>query len=484
MQEISHNLFITIAIFILLIGSMSGYYLMTSDDDSDDGNDTTPQYIVPEVHDYGEGETDIEVYSASERINEHTITSEPNNPDHLVAGANDYNSGTSGYAWVGYYSSEDGGHTWDNDYIPGYPGDTRPSALTGYYGTGDPVLASSPSDNMVYMAGIGIFRPGPAASSIWVARSQDGGATFDPEDVFLVAEGYGVERFHDKEWITVDPQTGAIYVSWTTFVAGAQTAHIVVSFSLDQGVTWSPYVIVSEVLYQEWGPQGSQLIVDSEGNVHITWIDYENSVLRIAHSYNGGLTFTGHETICDVDYVWGITNASYRTPTMVSLAIDRSGGDFQDRLYITWHDIRTGDTDALMVHGDEGGTEWTDPIRVNNDNGTAHQFFPAVAVSPEGYVHVFFYDRRLDVNDTALDVFYAISIGGGETFPFNTRVTTVTQDPENEEFIGDYNGAWATEQGAYGVWCDLRNLENHGDIWFARVTWSPDIYLPDGTSEQ
>lgn len=471
------SLIANIVVIIIILTMIFANARLNSDDD-DNGFDDLIDYRVPTVHDYGDGEQNIEVHAGSERINEHTITSEPDNSDHLIAGANDYNSGLSGYAWVGYYSSEDGGGTWENDYIPGYPGDLRPSVLTGYYGTGDPVLASSPSDNKVYMAGIGIFRPGPASSSIWVARSDDGGSTFDPEDVFLVAEGYGIERFHDKEWITVDPENGDIYVSWTTFVAGAQTAHIVVSFSRNQGLTWSPYVIVSEVQRQEWGPQCSQIIVDSEGDVHISWIDYTNSELRIAHSYNSGLTFTDHESICDVEYVWAISNASYRTPTMVSMAIDRTGGEHNDRLYITWHDIRSGDTDALMVHGDEGGTVWSEPLRVNNDNGTAAQFYPTVAVSPDGYVHVFFYDRRLDLNDTALDVFYAISIDGGSSFPHNNRVTTVSVDPGDEEFIGDYNGAWATEQGAYGVWCDLRTEGNQGDIWFARMTWPEDILLP------
>jgi hypothetical protein len=482
MEEQRNRLLPALVILLIIIIAIPVYQLSKPDEDDDHTETIDEEEIIPELYDYGAGgeeEKNIEIFAGSERINEHTITSEPNDPNHLVAGANDYNSGTSGYAWVGYYSSEDGGGTWDNDYIPGYPGDTRPSVLSGYYGAGDPVLASSASDNMVYMAGIGIFRPGPAASSIWVARSSDGGATFDPEDVFLVAEGYGIERFHDKEWIAVDQESGIIYVSWTTFVAGAQTAHIVVSFSRDQGVTWSPYVIVSEVLYQEWGPQGSQIIVDSEGDVHIAWIDYTDSELRMAHSYNQGLSFTGHETICDVEYVWEISNAAYRTPTMASMAIDRSGGDNHDRLFITWHDNRTGNTDALMVYGDEGGTAWSEIIRVNNDNTTAAQFYPAVAVSPEGYVHVFFYDRRLDINDTALDVFYALSTDGGENFTVNIRATTISTDPGGEEFIGDYNGAWATENETYGVWCDLRTEGNSGDLWFAKFTWDSEDDLAD-----
>ena len=157
------RLIINIVVVIIILTAMFAHSLLNSDED-DDPYDSFDDYRVPEVYDYGNGDQNVEVFAGSERINEHTITSEPNDPDHLIAGANDYNSGTSGYAWVGYYSSEDGGRSWDNDYIPGYPGDLRPSVLTGYYGAGDPVLASSPSDNKVYMAGIGIARPGPAAS--------------------------------------------------------------------------------------------------------------------------------------------------------------------------------------------------------------------------------------------------------------------------------------------------------------------------------
>ena len=478
-----------LVILIVIIGPVTAYYLI--DDSNKDSNknkdNDESKYIVPELYGFENEEYNIEIHSASYRINENTIVAMPNNPEQMVAGANDYNSETSGvgsgYAWVGYYSSTDGGHTWDNGYIPGYPFDTRPSVLTGYYGTGDPVLATSPSDDMVYMAGIGIMRPGPAASSIWVARSFDGGKSFNSEDVFLVAEGHMIDQFHDKEWITVDPSNGDIYVCWTNFVAGANTGHIVVSFSRDQGVSWSPYVVVSEILLGEWSPQGSQIAVDSQGVIHVTWIDYGERELRVAHSYNQGLTYSQPQTITDVNYIWEIPNATYRTPTLEYMVIDNTGGDYNDRLYVTWHDNRTGDSDILLVYGDEGGTLWSEPVRVNNDNDTSYQFFSAAAVSPEGYVHVFFYDRGLGENETMLDMAYAISINGGDTFPFNARVTTNSSDVEKAEFIGDYIGACAVEGGAYGAWCDLRNPDNDGDIWTAKMVYPPDLILPENQIE-
>lgn len=475
---------IIILILIVTTVLVIAFYMAESDEEPNTNQiEETTEEIVPELYGFESEDYNVEIFSAPGRINEHTIVSMPNNPEQMVAGANDYNaeqSGVgSGYAWVGYYSSNDGGHTWKNDYIPGYPLDSRPSVLTGYYGTGDPVLATSKSDNMVYMAGIGITRPGPAASSIWVARSFDSGQSFNSEDVFLVSEGYMIDRFHDKEWITVDSRNGDVYVCWTTFVAGANTAHIVVSFSRDQSMTWSPYVVVSEVLRGEWSPQGSQIVVDSEGVIHVSWIDYSENKLRIAHSYDSGLSYSEPQTITDVNYVWGIPNATYRTPTLEYMVIDNSGGNFSDRLYITWHDNRTGNTDILMVYGDVGGTEWSEPVRVNNDNSTSYQFFSATAVSPDGYVHVFFYGRGLDQNESLLDIYYAISIDGGNTFPFNTRVTTNSSNVEKAEFIGDYIGACAVEGGAYVAWCDLPNPENDGDIWTAKMVYPPELILPE-----
>jgi len=52
--------------------------------------------------------------------NEVTIAAFPNNPNVLVATARDTRQ-ASGFSWAGYYRSTDGGETWANALVPGFP---------------------------------------------------------------------------------------------------------------------------------------------------------------------------------------------------------------------------------------------------------------------------------------------------------------------------------------------------------------------------
>jgi hypothetical protein len=156
----------------------------------------------------------------------------------------------------------------------------------------------------------------------------------------------------------------------------------------------------------------------------------------------------------------GLSNCDYRTPTLLMSAVDLSDTNTSGSIYITWNDYRTGDADILMIYSRDSGNSWSESIRVNNDeesNGI-DQFFSAVAVSPQGFVHLMFYDRRDDENNTLLHVYYALSKDGGETFEFQANMTTQSFDGNNapHPFIGDYNGITASNTTAYAIWCDTR----------------------------
>jgi len=62
--------------------------------------------------------------------NEPTVAVDPSNPDVVVAGANDYCAAiANGDVWTGYYRSTDGGDSWRNSLVPGYPADTSTAGL-------------------------------------------------------------------------------------------------------------------------------------------------------------------------------------------------------------------------------------------------------------------------------------------------------------------------------------------------------------------
>ena len=63
--------------------------------------------------------------------NESTISISPTNPNIVAAGANDYGMVTvAGDVWLGVYVSADGGVTWFNTMVPGFPSDTSAAGLT------------------------------------------------------------------------------------------------------------------------------------------------------------------------------------------------------------------------------------------------------------------------------------------------------------------------------------------------------------------
>src|SRR5918995_5604180 len=62
--------------------------------------------------------------SGNRQQNEPTASVDPTNVSHMTAGANDYcPADTSGDTWAGLYYSSNGGVSWTNSLLPGYPAD-------------------------------------------------------------------------------------------------------------------------------------------------------------------------------------------------------------------------------------------------------------------------------------------------------------------------------------------------------------------------
>jgi hypothetical protein len=138
---------------------------------------------------------------------------------------------------------------------------------------------------------------------------------------------------------------------------------------------------------------------------------------------------------------------------------------------VVWNDQLLGDPDILAIRSDDGGDTWSAPVRVNDDPPGALQFFPWIAIDPQGYVHVVWYDRRHD--DVDLDVYYALSTDGGATFRPNRRITAASFVPVLPSeagaaaFIGDYNGIAAGPAGVFPFYQDSRRGEQ--DVWVTRL---------------
>jgi hypothetical protein len=463
----SQKLFAIIVLIILLTATLIASLVLYEPPD--------PEDIIDEMDFEIRVGKDVAVSDTPEPNNEPAIAVDPNDPLHLVAAGNDYGT-PNGDAWVGYHVSWDGGQNWTRDLIPGYLGGPV-SELTGFDLAGDPVVCFD-SDSNVFISGLMAKRdrnPGNPlgfgfnlgrADGIFVAKSTDGGETFDQINI-LVTAMQTLISFHDKEWMAVDMNNGNVYVVWVVFNA-LLTATVLISRSTDNGNSYSTPQVISEFRAGEFGSQGSTIQVDNDGTVHVLWIDFNQMQVRYTYSTDEGGSFSTPESIAPVEEIPRTMDGNdYRTPTLLMSAVDLSDSDTAGSLYVTWNDYATGDADVLMIYSRDGGSTWTEPIRVNNDtegNGI-DQFFPAVAVSPQGYVHLIFYDRRDDDDNTMLHMYYALSMDGGENFTFQANITSESFDGNNapHPFIGDYIGLTASNTTAYGIWCDTREGTGPGD---------------------
>lgn len=445
----------------------------------------------------GEEPCNVEVTLVNGPANEVHVALNPLDPLSLAGGAKDYTLGSQEpcdvhNVWAGQYWSTDGGRTWGNALVQGHPGDTRPSALAKFRCSSDPVLAFGP-DGTAYYVGLAaeptpeeaaqaLGRLGGAASAIWVAASRDGGASY--EAPVLVHECQAPACFDDKEWVAVDPRDGTLYVTWALIAPlatpgdafGVATAHIVVSRSLDGGNTWSPPLAVSPPLEGNVFNQGNTPAVGPGGEVYVTWIDFGTSRLFFTSSRDKGQVWSPPRAIRSIEALpASLPNSEFRTPTLTSMAVDHSRGPARGTVYIAWPDAGAGNGDILLMRSADGGATWSEPVRVNDDTGSADQFFPSVAVAPNGRVDVVFYDRRDDPANKLLTLYYAFSVDGGQTFE-NVRVGDVLFDGDlgfhqsGAPFLGDYLGVASTNDTAHAFWADTR----HGasDVFTAAIRHS------------
>jgi hypothetical protein len=262
-------------------------------------------------HDGGTDPTIAACSSNNRQQNEPAATVAPHDATLMTAGANDYCTvETTGDSWAGFYYSSDGGTTWTNSLLPGYPTDTsaegQASPLHGLVtSAGDPVQEW---DNVghVYYGGIAFNRTQPANGSIWLARYRwQAGPQPDYEFTTIVSRGASsplfIGNFEDKVQLGVDrgatsPHSGNVYMCWTRFNANPNANQVFFARSTDGGRTFSKRRISGTVE----GSQFCDIAVTKNGTVYVAWRQFEgarggqaqpNAVVWVK-STNGGQSFT------------------------------------------------------------------------------------------------------------------------------------------------------------------------------------------------
>lgn len=345
---------------------------------------------------------------------------------------------------VGYSYSSNGGLTWsvsrilDSTLLPG--GLTRNS---------DPVVTVDTAGNF-YIAVVAIQGLSGGNLTLAVYKSTNGGQTFP--QAFICSQT-GTE---DKEWITTDlsdisPYLNTLYISWTSFSLGG----IKVTKSTNAGVNWSTPSNVSDAT---GGVQGSDICISRDGQVNVVWLGFSSDAeITFDKSVNGGDNFGTDQIITTGTFPFGLPNDVNTFPTIAS---DNSTGPRGGWIYIAFADNRNGDCDIFLVKSTNGGTNWSSPLRINNDpvgNGKI-QYWPTIAVNNQGNIAVLFMDSRNTADNTIVEAYIARSYDGGVTFTNELLSTepSPTLIPGSNVRFGDYIDLDYAGKRLVPVWTDER----------------------------
>lgn len=447
--------------------------------------------------------------------NETTVAISPANPAIVAAGANDYRMvPVFGDAWLGVYLSNNGGATWFNTLVPGFPSDTSPaglaSPLLNLDGSGDPVVRFDAAGDL-YVSGIAFNRnfdqpDRPVDNVVYVAKYDytpgTPGGTSTPNSAanppnFTYAGTTIVDRgavgfavpgasgfagtFTDKEWMEIDnaspssPCAGNVYVTHTNFHGVAGNSPIVFSASADGGATFSqPRTISTGGSSGTPYNQGSDIAVAPNGTIYVAYAAFQgggnaSNGIAIVKSADCGKKWSQPTFVGSINDPQA-PGVAFRTPAFAFVAADDTNPNI---VYVAYQSFVGGDYDIYVQRSTDGGATWEAPVQANEDPGARHQIFPTIDVS-NGALHVAWYDFRNSITpaNEALDVYYASSNTTGVAYPafsHNARVTDVSHNGNclmfgggTAAFHGDYNeldARWdGTNHVVHVAWADNRDV--------------------------
>jgi hypothetical protein len=401
------------------------------------------------------------------------------------------------------FRSRDGGQTWT--VLPNLP---APPSYPFCFNNSGSVTESSMAwgrNDALYIAMAG-WQPsdgGDASGnlSVLVSRSTDLGDTWTK----TVARdnrgktGTNIETDRPVSGIAVDSKTGTqdtVYVTYRHNQPG-QITRALVQVSKDAGRTFSDPVDVAAPFINGPGniadltaaqdvPKNvtgfnPEIKVDNKGNAYVLW-EQRTSNVTPAPNFAYYLSRSS-----DHGATWTTTLAYPSTPNLAGgqFAWSPMGGP-QGTLDAVWHakpDQTQGDTDIYFRQSTDGGTTWSNPVKLNDDNPanlTTH-LLPGINVAPNGRIDVAWWDFRNDPGTFSNDVYYTSSTDNGATWSKNVRIT----DRSINRKIGPWGngfdmrqpvGIGSTNSYALFGWDDTRNGDPVGqaqDIYSSVYQYQP-----------
>lgn len=234
--------------------------------------------------------------------------------------------------------------------------------------------------------------------------------------------------------IAVD-STGVVYAVWED-ARGGSTGDRSDIYAARRPAA-APWDTFARVNTDALGPSNEQrhpaVALDTNRGAFAVWQDGSSGPdIYFAHRPPNG-EWGSHVKISD-----DMTGAGQYVP---DIAIDSAGNG-----YAIWEDRRNDSGDIYFAYRPAGGS-WGVNVKVNDDQGSAGQSWPAIAVDTSGNAYAVWEDGRNGDND----VFFAYRPDGGE-WQANIQVNDA-----NSSYQGSSDIAVSPDGQAVAIWRDNRN---------------------------
>ncbi|MEX0625953.1 MAG: sialidase family protein [Chloroflexota bacterium] len=377
---------------------------------------------------------------------------DPTDPQTVVAGWNDYCQTDLGDGWQGFAYSRDGGETWVDSFVPGYPEDTsaegQASPLFGTHtDAGDPIGAFD-NDGNLFVGGISFNRADAINGHVYVAKYTSGdvvipGLTPDYPVNYKHTRVVGIGTpsrnffgiFQDKPMLEVDrtdeASEGNVYVCWSRFTGFGQNK-IYLSRSTDNGESFSRPIQLTTHGFSG-SVQGCDIAIEGDGDLYVTFRTFNDAsvpganALFFVRSTDAGASFSRPKKIQDItpynplDGSRDCGDGAELCPTGFVFARvplePRSTADQNattDGVYLVYNAVdpativpnpansynsagpgKVGRSVVYVVASTDDGATWSSPVKVDNAGGVGHQFFPDIDAL-NGTLAVVWQDSRTD----------------------------------------------------------------------------------------
>lgn len=259
------------------------------------------------------------------------------------------------------------------------------------------------------------------------------------------------EPAQDEQWgldAAVDPD-GKYFAVWADHRRGS--TDIMFSYSVDGRVWGDGETNNNDKILNDDYSEGNEhdhpsITVDDDNNLYCVWLDGRDGGyhLRMRHSISGGSSW---QSSWKVPVTTGVVSEPYirisPTGTIGLVWVEErqrtDGGPFQ--------------RDIMFARSTDGGTSFSTPVRINDDDTDEVQMSPRLAVSGDGYFAVVWVDFRNGeyMSSRNSDIYMSYSRDSGMSFSENIRMSP---DPEENKQInpdlafsgsGDLLVAWEEE---------------------------------------